>query len=276
MSAALTPEDFRGFLHDAAMFPPGDLPLEKAVPAHLEHQRAWYRKMVSFLVVPAARLDDLPELPDGGSVTLSVTFPQGPDMLEQVVTRVVPAPGYDIEATEIAVPEGVTPEDLLSVVDEALHPGEVTGYVEVPRDDRRDAVLDVLAGTRYGAKFRTGGLTPEAHPSEAELAHLIHGAVTRGLYFKCTAGLHHAVRHTDGDLEQHGFLNVLLATDAALDGAGPADLAALLADRSPAFTLDAARLTAVRRVFQGIGTCSIADPVNDLLALGLIEGNRIP
>ncbi|MFC9975177.1 hypothetical protein ACFVH6_30195 [Spirillospora sp. NPDC127200] len=275
MSGALAPADLRGFLHDAAMFPPGDLPLDKAVPAHLEHRRAWYREMVSFLVVPAARLGDLPDLPGGEPVTLSVTFPQGPGALEQAVSSLVPKPGYDIETVEIAVPEGVTPAELLSAVDAVLHPGEVTGFVEIPRDDRREAVLDALAGTRYGAKFRTGGLTPEAHPSEQELAHLIHGAVARGLYFKCTAGLHHAVRHTDGDLEQHGFLNVLLATGAALDGAGPDDLAALLADRSPAPALDAARLAAVRRVFQGIGTCSIADPVNDLLALGLIEGNRI-
>jgi acyl-CoA synthetase (AMP-forming)/AMP-acid ligase II len=37
--------------------------------------------------------------------------------------------------------------------------------------------------------------------------------------FKCTAGLHNAVRHTGQDgFEHHGFLNVLVATRLLFDG----------------------------------------------------------
>lgn len=91
---------------------------------------------------------------------------------------------------------------------------------------------------------------PEAHPSEPELADAIGAVVERGLEFKCTAGLHHAVRHTDGALEQHGFLNVLLATDAALRGAGSHELVSVLAERSAE---------------------AITDPVRELMALGLVQ-----
>ena len=75
-----------------------------------------------------------------------------------------------------------------------------------------------MAGLRL--KFRTGGLTADAFPSAAELAACIDAALDRETPFKCTAGLHHAVRHTDPEtgFEHHGFLNVLLATRVALDG----------------------------------------------------------
>ena len=54
--------------------------------------------------------------------------------------------------------------------------------------------------------------------------------------FKCTAGLHHAVRHRAADtgFEHHGFLNVLLAVAAALTGEDAGEVAAELADPTPA------------------------------------------
>ena len=33
---------FAGLFDDAALFPPGDLPLAEAVPAHRGHRTAWY------------------------------------------------------------------------------------------------------------------------------------------------------------------------------------------------------------------------------------------
>jgi hypothetical protein len=152
-------------------------------------------------------------------------------------------------------------------------------FVVVPWDETQPGVLDALASAGAHAKLRTGGTTAEAFPSEVRLAAAIDGCLARGLAFKCTAGLHHAVRHTatDTGFEHHGFLNVLLATAALLDGAGVPGAAAVLAERSPstlagsARRLDGDRIAAVRARFRSFGTCSISEPLDDLAALGLLD-----
>ena len=90
--------------------------------------------------------------------------------------------------------------------------------------------------------------------------------------FKATAGLHHAIRNTDPHtgFEQHGFLNLLAATEAAHAGADVAEVAALLAVRDG----DALSTTGVT-LLGSIGTCSISEPVDELTALGrLLEASR--
>lgn len=266
---------FAGLLDDAALFPPGELPLADAVPAHLDHERAWYSCMIGPFVVPAARVGEL----RGQVIDVSLTFPDGPATLPAAVELAI---GMDVglESVEIALPDGLDVHDLLRILRAHL-PDTTIGYVEIPRDGRGPATIDALAGTGCQAKFRTGGLVPGAHPSERELAGWIVAAVSRAVPFKCTAGLHHAVRHTDGDLEQHGFLNVLLATDAALRGAGVDDVAVLLGERSSedvaslVADLVPDRLADARAEFLSFGTCDIATPVADLVALGLIEQEAV-
>jgi fumarylacetoacetase len=255
---------FAGLLDDAAVFPPGNAPLPAALAAHQAHHAAWYAGLAGPFVFPAARLGELGspvELPRG----LSVTGPASVDTIKSA-----PA-GPGLVAVELAPSETPVP-DVVAMLDAEL-PAEVIAYLEIPRGPRLEQALDAIAGTRYLAKFRTGGTVPQAHPGERELAEAILAAVSRGVSFKCTAGLHHALRHTDGDLEQHGFLNVLLATDAALDGAAPADLAALLSLRSLPPGRTEERVAHARTRFLSFGTCSIDDPVTDLQALGLLTAN---
>ena len=268
---------FTALLDDAAVFPPGNLPLAEAVAAHHNHRRSAYADLVGPLVLPAAALGGLAPLLDAGTapLALSVTLPGEPAAVAPAVAAATALDTVILAAVETPLTTGAQIGELLGVLDAAL-PDGVTSYVEVPRDERGVAVLDTLAGSPHRAKFRTGGLVPQAHPSEAELAGLLTGAVTRGLTFKCTAGLHHAVRHTDGELEQHGFLNVLLATEAALRGASPEELAALLAQRDAAAVagqvagLGDERLAAARASFISFGTCSVTDPRDDLIRLGLL------
>jgi hypothetical protein len=218
--------------------------------------------MVGPFVFPVARLG---ELVHGGhdldGVVLSVTTPAA--SLAEALAAAVP-----LAAVEVVPGPGVA--ELIAQLDGSL-PDGTTAYIEVPRDDRREPVLDAIAGTRYRAKFRTGGTVPHAHPGERELADSLRAAVTRGVPFKCTAGLHHAVRHTDGALEQHGFLNVLRATHALQQGASADDAAAILADREPPRALGPDVVCAARTSFLSFGTCSITEPVADLVALELIN-----
>jgi len=158
-------------------------------------------------------------------------------------------------------------------------------YVEVPRDERRADVLDALADSDFDAKFRTGGVRADLYPDEGELADAILGAVTRHLPFKATAGLHHAIRNTDPQtgFEQHGFLNLFLAVDAARQGVD-ADRAGLqehlveiLADRDgrrvarAIRSLEPPRAMAVRASFTSFGSCSVREPLDELTVLGLID-----
>ncbi len=92
--------------------------------------------------------------------------------------------------------------------------------------------------------------------------------------FKLTGGLHHALPTVEGGVRHHGFLNALAATALALAGADGDHLVAVL-DSSDVTTvlaaLDTADVGRVRRQFRSFGSCSIAEPFDDLVRLGLQE-----
>ncbi len=275
------PELFAGLCDNAAVFPPGNMSLAQAVPAHVRHIRSAHAGLVGPLVVAAKDLDrlvevlaGLPEEPGDFELDQAVTVP-----LLHLTDGAVDAgrvPAAPARVLEVALSEETRPGDVVLALDSALAgQGGVTVFVEVPRDGRRDELLAALAGTSYLAKFRTGGVRADLHPDEKELAASVLTAVQAGVPFKATAGLHHAVRNTDPvtAFEQHGFLNLLTATGAALDGADEVELVALLADRDPARVTERVRALApqVRGVFRSFGTCSIAEPVEELAALGLLQ-----
>ena len=148
-------------------------------------------------------------------------------------------------------------------------------YVEPPRrtlvsEQAWLAALDEISMAGLRLKFRTGGVTADAFPSVAEVAASIDAALDRETPFKCTAGLHDAVRHTDPEtgFEHHGFLNVLLATRVALDGG---DVEAALSSTEPATQSRPApeACASARRWFTSFGSCSVLDVHEDLVELDL-------
>jgi hypothetical protein len=266
----------QGFFDDASLFPPASLPLPAAVSGHHTHRSAWYAPLVGAFVCPWPQVL---ELSTQEPIRVSLIFPEGPAQLKHALAECARRPELNLAAVEVVLPAAMTPREALWMLDDQLPP-DVTGYLEVPPGERWLQVLDSLAVTRYRAKFRTGGVTPQAHPTEWELADAVRSAVQRGVPFKCTAGLHHAVRHTDGQLEQHGFLNVLLAVDVARHGADTGAVAAVLESRSAeAIGAEIARVAAIGRLadaraqFVAIGTCSIDDPIADLVRLNLISAS---
>jgi hypothetical protein len=133
-----------------------------------------------------------------------------------------------------------------------------------------------VAEGEHRLKFRTGGLEVDRFPTPEQLAGWIDAALDRETAFKCTAGLHHAIAHRDHEtgFPHHGFLNVLLATRQAFDGATTAEVARLLADRYPNDLVALARTSDVagaRRWFTSFGSCSVDEPLDDLVGLGLID-----
>jgi hypothetical protein len=165
----------------------------------------------------------------------------------------------------------------VAVLDEVLSP-TIPAAMEIRRSPERDAILDVVAGTRYRVKLRTGGLRADLFPSPAELAETIASCMERSLAFKCTAGMHNAVRHVDPatGFEHHGFLNVMSAVRVLLDGGSVADATTTLDDDDPGRVAAAVRgwsdttREAVRGRFLSFGTCDVREPLNDLATLGLL------
>jgi hypothetical protein len=267
---------FDGLFDDAALFPPGDAPMAAAVPAHRE-LRARLGRLVGPFVVPAGRLDELGRHLDAG-VPLGISLIVAAGELTTAVRRVEQDPGLALAAVEVpVVSDAAAAVEAARALDDVL-PADVPAAVELPRSAARDEVLGALAGTRYRAKLRTGGVSPERFPSPEELAATLDACVHRGVAVKCTAGLHHAVRHTDPatGFEHHGFLNVLLAASALAEGA-PVDIATgHLRDSDAAgmvatlCTWPPQRAARARAVFTSFGTCSVLEPVDDLVRLSLL------
>ncbi len=270
-------ELFTGLFDDAALFPPGDAPMGAAVAAHRE-LRARLGELVGPFVVPAARLDELAaHLPDGEGFGVSLIASAAD--LPAAAARVAGDPRLRLAAVEVpVVADAAAAREAVAVVGDTVAAG-VPAAVELPRTAARDGVLDVLARAGVRAKLRTGGLRAELFPDPAELAGTLAACVARGVALKCTAGLHSAVRHTDPatGFAHHGFLDVLAACEALAAGepAAPAERR-LREDDAAALTAgwSADRTARARAVFTSFGTCSVLEPVDDLVALGLLPARE--
>lgn len=270
-----------GLVDDAAIFPPGDAPLAQAAADHQARRSGPYADLVGTFV---ARDTDLPDL-KATPLALSVVVTGGAGHvggLAKLARRLHIA----VEGIEIALRDPDDPAGnarrVAAAVDAARHEGQfddhVPVYVELPTlgsgPDPGSAWLaaaDEVAAREFRLKFRTGGLDASAYPSSAVLAGWIDAALDRETPFKCTAGLHRAVRHTGEDgFEHHGFLNLLVATRQAWDGAGRDEVVATLEERS-GDALDTAELERARRWFTSFGSCSVSEPLDDLITLGLLE-----
>jgi hypothetical protein len=267
------PDLLAGLFDDASVFPPGNMPLEQAVLTHIAHMNGAHRRLVGPFILKAADLRRLADLTDELPVAafpVSLTVPL-PD-LAAALAEAERTEALELVGLEVTVPDEVAPQDIVPALGKALGWRTVPVYVEIPRDQRRYPLLEELAAAGLMAKFRTGGVRAELYPDEIELAAAIGAAVEAGVPFKATAGLHHALRNTDPDtgFEQHGFLNLLAATDAALDGADPDELVELLAERSSSRLGVKPVPLRARALFRSFGTCSIAEPARELAALGML------
>ena len=283
------PAWLHGLVDDAAIFPPGNAPLDRAVAEHRGHRASEYADLVGGFVVTDVRLPELLDVLDDSEaeaespLAVSLVVTGGAGAIEPAVRWASRTPLLRLEALECALRDE---DDLahnarrvgaaLDALEEDL--ADVTVYVEPPRVVDRPssgwlAAADELALRELPLKFRTGGVTADAFPTPAELAAGIGAALDRELPFKCTAGLHHAVRHTDPEtgLTHHGFLNVLAATRASLDGGDAAAVLAAVEAGAVLAGLDDDVLARTRRWFTSFGSCSILEPHDDLVELGLID-----
>ncbi|CAM3334384.1 hypothetical protein NODU109028_12200 [Nocardioides dubius] len=282
------PEVLLGLIDDAAIYPPGNVPLDEAVRAHFLRRDTAAQPLVGTFVIGDHRLADLKGLVTD-SLAVSIVIGAGAGGIAPALSVAHRIGGVTPAAVEIALRDT---DDLVgnarrvvAAVNQARDLGllddDVAVYVELPQGEATHGWLgaaDEVAGAELRLKLRTGGVEEHLFPSTAQLGSWITAALDRETPFKCTAGLHRAARHTGEDgITHHGFLNVLLATRASLDGADPSivqgvleerDAERLAADARESVGLDA--LARTRRWFISFGSCSIDEPEQDLRGLGLL------
>ncbi len=214
------PPAWVGLVDDAAIFPPGNAPLHDAAADHVARRGEWWADLVGPLVVKDT---DVPLL-RGSPARLSVVVTGGAGQVAGPA-GLCRKLGLELAGLEIALRDlDDLPGNARRVVaavdaaraDEAL--GEdVPVYVELPQTEPSAgwlAAADELAAAELRLKFRTGGVEAHLFPTAPTVAAWIDAALDRETPFKCTAGLHDALRHRDPEtgFEHHGFLNVLTAT----------------------------------------------------------------
>ncbi|HYN65299.1 MAG TPA: hypothetical protein VES93_00325 [Ornithinibacter sp.] len=281
-----TPVVLRALVDDAAVFPPGNAPLAEAMSRHAVHRDAWYAGCVGPLLVPAASAADLVRVLDEQDAVASPRA-RGP-----VALVLVARPGAD-PVTLTAAWSALGDDPRVQVVGAELGwydgwyddlAGDLPLAVEMPRGPDGDhAFAEVRTAHREGLpvvlKFRTGPTATWTWPDEQELATFLR-LVALEVPYKLTGGLHHAVRgsYEVGGVpeENHGVLNVLVATSAALAHAGQDEVAALLAVRDATALADLvaawpdATAHRVRGAFTTYGCCTVTDPLGELADLGLL------
>ena len=309
-----------GLVDYAGLFPPASLSVVKAVSEYAQHRNEPEAWMLGRFIAPAARLTEIatavaPLLEPATNWAFSVLV--GARDSGGAALAAVPVQAAQIRGFEAGNPGQVVVECLEGPVPVAAEM-PVAEFVPVFLAElcdaglgKRDLFLEVLSGSddgevlqsiksaataftggptgfvRVGAKLRCGGVVPEAFPSCERIAKVIQCCAELDLPLKCTAGLHHPVRHrtTFPDVMMHGFLNVfgagLLAWSREID---PALLVECVAETDPAafvfnqetfawrdHSVDIETMTRIRRrSLFGFGSCSFAEPRADLQALGML------
>ena len=231
-----------GLVDYAGLFPPADLPLDKAINEYFEQLKSDNSAMLSRFIIPISKLNDLddfiPLFSDIGSLRLSVLGGGGKtddeylSKIKQNITNINEYRGKHSDKIQIDVIECkmATNSPSKSTMQEAttlLNENELTHYhefTELPdvginysTNEDESSWNEVIVPTveliskmkGAGVKLRCGGVVKEAFPSVEQVAAMIQTCVLAKAPMKFTAGLHHPIRHFADEYDEfmHGFIN---------------------------------------------------------------------
>lgn len=291
----------------AGMYPPANLSLEEAFQNFVTYQSDPDVWMLSRFVVPAARLAELPEF----DLILSFTTlgRNGKDLdeflknvnfdIDEILSfREARGSKANVDAYETALPapalaDKFAANDAATRVADALNRNGIAVFFETPfgdgwkeRAERLIRALRKVKDKHVGFKLRTGGVTADKFPSPAQIAWVIAEVREAGVPLKCTAGLHHPMRHYNESVKtkMHGFLNVFgAATLAFANGISHNQMQSILEDEDPtSFIFDesgfewrglrvpASEISGARQFAMSFGSCSFDEPREDLRNIGLL------
>jgi hypothetical protein len=297
----------------AGLYPPASLSLEEAIRNFVKYQDDAEEWMLSRFIIPAKRLVELSQLaeifPREGVISFSALGRGGKDAneflanlqldIEDILAfRETHGATVIVDMFEVALPSSALTDstqthDLMKGASDMLNKNGITVFFESsfgedwqPRAENLIRALRKLKDRHVGFKLRTGGVTADAFPSTEQVAWAISSVHDAGVPIKCTAGLHHPIRHynTSVQTKMHGFLNVFGAgVLAEVHGLTQTQIQAILEDENPEhFSFDEngftwkdlrvanSEITRSRLFATSFGSCSFDEPREDLQKLWIL------
>ena len=287
----------QGSIDYAGLFPPAEVDMHTALENYARYSSGPSSWALGRFIVPVSRLGEF-----------EVHLPQFPLLPIDLPWRVAALMGTNVEADVHAINEfnrrhtdGGVRIDSVEVkatseadIGEMIRnlPSTLETYIEVPvTPDPSNLIRSIGQGGRR-AKVRTGGVTQVAFPRALDLLRFARAAVDNRVPFKATAGLHHPLRATyrltyaeNSPMgRMFGFLNLMLAVAFLRSGMNESDVLRVMDEDDPsAFQaddsgiswrgarVDIEALSDARRLgMVSFGSCSFAEPIDDLQSLHLL------
>jgi len=288
----------------AGMFPPCSLALEPALRNQAEYVRSDDAWMLNTFVLSVTQFDSAKEFLSHFDplhpLRVSALGPKTEnaaafcDALAETEATIRSLAAHNVDLVSVNQLEMWLPQDVdLPVLNEARSIiGDLPVFWETPAE-RAQETIALLAELNsgmdeptFGFKLRTGGVTPDAFPTSAQIARALVVPATHQVPLKFTAGLHHPLRQYREEVQtrMHGFLNVLGAAILAAEHKwDEKQTAAMLDDENPKsfsfddeffawreWKIDLERLNNRRKFVTSFGSCSFDEPREDLRALELL------
>jgi hypothetical protein len=235
-----------GLIDYAGLFPPADLPLNKAINEYFEQLKSEHSAMLSRFIIPISKLNDLDDfIPLFNSIRplrLSVLGGGGKtddEYLSKINQNIANINDYrekhgDKIQIDVIECKMATNSPTRSTIQEAttlLNKNGLTHYhefTELPyvginysTNEDESSWDEIIVPTvelisemeGAGVKLRCGGVVKEAFPSIEQVAAMIQTCVLAKSPMKFTAGLHHPIRHFADEYDgfMHGFVNTFSA-----------------------------------------------------------------
>ncbi len=316
----------------AGLFPPANLSLDMAIRNYARYRTDAEAWMLGRFVIPAARLGELASyaalfaegppfafsaLGRGGDSTSAFLGSLRDDLRAIAAFHKTHSSRVAVDVLEVKWPNVLAAERMSLFESVAWcieqHDEPLTPYFELPlggnwRDAMTAFVIDLKHFREDGAfrkrtkcrppglKLRCGGLDAAAFPSPEQVAAVLHTCIAHRVPLKCTAGLHHPLRHHDDGVrtKMHGFVNVFGAgVLGQVFGLDEAHLKEIIEDEDAThfvsdkhgFAWRDWHATAAEAAFArhaavvSFGSCSFDEPRDDLRALGWLpdkDGPQMP
>lgn len=320
------PESLKALLHKiidyAGLFPPTKLPLDKAFEIYNKYYPGEYDWMLSNFIIPAKKLDEMSILlkesyQNDKIYPFSILGSSGEtedEFISNLKNNLLAWKHFiesnngrvETKAFEVKLPaELIAQQDpdktaifIESVSDDIIQniDGELSLFFEGILDSEWKTNVKVLAEAiqehndnypNSGLKLRTGGIEASAFPSPEQVAYTIKTCLDHQIPMKCTAGLHHPVRHFRDEVgtKMHGFLNIFCAGAIAIrHNISEHEMIKLVEEEDPSaikftdecFTWDNYEISiedieySRKALLISYGSCSFDEPIDDLKNLKLL------